>query len=112
MSIKDPQPGEARQLAMLLFGLDRYLKLVVVVDEDIDVFDEEAVLWACATRMQADRDVYIVPGVICNALDPSSKDGVAAKMCIDATRPAGFDGRRITLPEESRWRAAELLGDI
>ena len=112
VSIKDPQPGEARQLAMLLFGLDRYLKLVVVVDEDIDVFDEEAVLWACATRMQADRDVYIVPGVICNALDPSSKDGVAAKMCIDATRPAGFDGRRITLPEESRRRAAELLGDI
>ena len=109
VSIKDPLPGQAKQLAMLLFGLDLYLKLVVVVDSDIDVFDEERVWWACATRFQADRDLFQVPGVRCNALDPSSQDGVAAKLCLDATCPPGFEGKPITLPAEIRLQAQAML---
>lgn len=109
VSIRDPLPGQARQLGMLLFGLDKYLKLAVVVDDDMDVFDEERVWWAVATRFQADRDLFTVEGVLCNALDPSSQGGVSAKLCLDATRPEGFEGVPITLPASVRERAAKLM---
>ena len=112
VSIQDPLPGQARQLGLLLFGLDHYLKLVVVVDSDIDVFDEERVWWACATRFQANRDLFQVDGARCNALDPSSQGGVAAKLCLDATCPPGFEGTPITLPPEVRARAQALLKEV
>ena len=112
VSIDRPLPGQAKQLAMLLFGLDKYLKLVVVVDSDVDVFDEERVWWACATRFQADRDLFQVPGVLCNALDPSSQGGVAAKLCLDATCSPGFEGTPITLPQEVRAQAEALLKEV
>ena len=112
VSIQDPLPGQAKQLAMLLFGLDKYLKLVVAVDSDIDVFDEERVWWACATRFQADRDLFQVNGVLCNALDPSSQGGVAAKLCLDATCPPGFEGKPISLPPEVRAQAQAMLKEV
>ncbi len=72
---------------MTLMGLDNYVKLAVAVDSDVDVFDEQEVLWALATRFQADRDLFVVPSVLCNRLDPSSVDGMSAKMGLDATKP-------------------------
>ena len=64
--------GQPRHALMLLLGSDPYLKLVVAVDEDVNVFDEAEVLWALATRFQADTDMFMVPNVFCNRLDPSS----------------------------------------
>ena len=87
LSIKKTDRGQAKQALMLLFGLDHYIKLAIAVDEDINIFNEEEVLWAVATRVQADRDVFIIPDVICNKLDPSSREGISAKMGIDATIP-------------------------
>lgn len=101
--------GQPQQAAQLLVGLDHYVKLVVVVDRDIDPADEDAVMWALATRMQADRDVSILRNCICNRLDPSSDDGVGAKMLIDATRPKGFDAEPVRLPDHARNLALELL---
>ena len=109
LSMKPQAKGQARQAAMLLFGLDLYLKLIVVVDEDIDVFNEEEVFWAVATHVQAEQDVFVVPHVLCNRLDPSSVDGMSDKMCIDATSDPGEKTQRVTLPENVRARAAELL---
>ena len=80
-----------------------------LVDGDVDVFNEEEVLWAAATHVQADRDVFIVPRVVCNRLDPSSVDGMSDKLCIDATSDPGERESRVTLPEAARARAAELL---
>ncbi|MGH3451063.1 MAG: hypothetical protein ACRDQW_10125 [Haloechinothrix sp.] len=37
------------------------MKLAVIVDADVDVFDEEQLEWAVATRIQADRDLFVVP---------------------------------------------------
>ena len=109
LSMDQQMEGQARQAAMLLFGLDLYLKLIIVVDGDVDVFNEEEVLWAVATHVQADRDVFIVPRVVCNRLDPSCVDGMSDKMCIDATSAPGEQERRVTLPEAVRARAADLL---
>jgi 2,5-furandicarboxylate decarboxylase 1 len=67
------------------------LKHVVVVDEDIDVFNGTEVEWAIATRVQGDRDVIIIPGARAKPLDPSlypRPAGVVptgAKVGIDAT---------------------------
>jgi UbiD family decarboxylase len=70
--------------------VDHYLKLVIVVDDDIDVFDESDVLWAIATRVQADRDLLVVSGSLGAILDPSAgPDGLTAKLGIDATRRFG-----------------------
>lgn len=87
LSMNKKMEGQPKQAIMFLFGLDMYLKWIVVVDEDVDVFNEQEVLWALATRFQADRDLFVVPDVVCNILDPSSHDGMSAKLGMDATRP-------------------------
>jgi 2,5-furandicarboxylate decarboxylase 1 len=101
--------GQAQQAALLLMGLDHYIKLVVVVDEDIDPAQEEQVLWAMATSTQADRDVSIIPHVMCNQLDPSSQDGMGAKMLVDATRPLQTTAKRISIPDEAVAEARRIL---
>ncbi|MDR1193039.1 MAG: UbiD family decarboxylase [Peptococcaceae bacterium] len=109
LSMSPQADGQAKQAMLLLFGLDPYLKLIIAVNEDVNVFNEQEVWWATATRTQADRDVFIVPRVLCNRLDPSSEDGMAAKMGIDATKPAGWDAQRLSLPESAREQALGLI---
>jgi UbiD family decarboxylase len=101
MSFKKTAEGQARQALMLLMGLDSYIKLAVAVDDDIDVFNEDEVLWALATRFQADTDMFVVPKVFCNRLDPSSVDGMSAKIGIDATKAPNFEGERTRQTAES-----------
>ncbi|MET8903445.1 hypothetical protein [Streptomyces sp. NPDC004538] len=43
-----------------------------MVDEDVDLFDTEDVLWAMTTRFQADKDLVVLPGVAGHVLDPPS----------------------------------------
>src|SRR3990172_6862360 len=86
MSIAQDHDGQGKQAIFAALGAELYNKGVVVVDEDIDVHDQRQVLWAIATRAQPDRDVFIVPNALGAPLDPSClKDGVSAKMGIDAT---------------------------
>jgi 2,5-furandicarboxylate decarboxylase 1 len=90
VSIRQSRPGEAKHVIPIVLGVDHYLKLVVVVDDDVDVLDESEVLWAMATRMQADRDLVVIAGSLGALLDPSADErGVSAKLGIDATRPFG-----------------------
>jgi UbiD family decarboxylase len=79
LSLHKSAEGQARQALMLLLGLDPYVKLAVAVDADVDVFNEEEVLWALATRFQADTDMFMVPDVLCNRLDPSWRGGLWAQ---------------------------------
>jgi UbiD family decarboxylase len=109
MSFRKTAEGQARQALMLLMGLDSYVKLAVAVDEDIDVFDEDEVMWALATRFQADTDLFMVPQVFCNRLDPSSVDGMSAKLGLDATKPMKFEGERTKLPQHAVDWAREVL---
>src|SRR2546426_368211 len=61
VSITQGRPGEAKHVIPIVLGVDHYLKLVIVVDDDIDVLDESDVMWAVATRMQPERDALTVP---------------------------------------------------
>lgn len=109
MSLKKTAEGQARHALMLLFGLDSYIKLAVALDDDVDIFNEEEVLWALATRFQADTDLFVVPKVFCNRLDPSAVDGMSAKLGLDATAPLDWDVERTSLPEEAVQEALSVL---
>jgi UbiD family decarboxylase len=112
ISMKVAAEGQAKNAALAALGDDLALKLVVVVDEDVDVYREQEVLWAIATRMQADRDVTIIANAMGAILDPSTRAGTTAKMVIDATRPVGGFARRHTLPEDAVARAADLIARL
>ncbi len=88
ISIDKKVDGETKQAALAALGGCDFVKHVVVVDADINIYNEEEVMWAVATRVQADRDIDIIKNVKGNTLDPSQTDNImTAKMIIDATRP-------------------------
>ncbi len=88
VSIKKRAENESRNVILALLSLGIGLKQVTVVDEDIDPFDPMQVDWALATRMQADKDVIIIPRIACSTLDPSVPEArVTAGLGIDATAP-------------------------
>jgi len=72
VALRQRREGEARQVMLALLGWDPYLKTVIALDDDIDLGDDSAVLWALATHLQPHRDVLIVDGLPGNALDPSA----------------------------------------
>jgi UbiD family decarboxylase len=86
VSIEQRIPGQAKNAVLAVLGADLYMKRVVVVDHDVDVFDDRQVNWAIATRCQPDRDITIVAHARGSDLDPSaSEDGYTAKWGVDAT---------------------------
>jgi len=109
LSLRKTAEGQARHALMLLLGLDNYLKFVVAVDDDVDVFQDDEVMWALATRFQADTDMFMVPKVFCNRLDPSSVDGMSAKLAIDATQPLDSKAKRTELPDAALAWARDYL---
>ena len=97
VQIRKRWDGEPRNIMMGAFAGHADIKQVVVVDEDVDVHDPEAVEWAVATRFQAGEDLVVVPGAQGSRLDPSARDGRVDKMGLDATRPLGADPFRFTV---------------
>jgi 2,5-furandicarboxylate decarboxylase 1 len=112
ISISKRAPGQAKNAICAAFAADMLLKHVVIVDDDVDVFDEERVLWAVANRFQADRGLVVIPNAQGSELDPSAAPGgVNAKMGLDATKPlAGFPPE-LRVPEEvmKRIRLEDFL---
>jgi len=86
VSIEQRVPGQAKNAILAVLGADLYMKRVVVVDHDVDVFNDRQVNWAIATRCQPDRDITIITNARGSDLDPSTKeDGYTAKWGVDAT---------------------------
>lgn len=112
VALRNPAPGQARNAAAAALGDDLSLKLVVVVDDDVDVRNDSDVLWAMATRMQADADVDVLRNAMGAILDPSNHDGLTAKMVVDATRPGTDFAARHSLPPTALERAHALIARI
>jgi 2,5-furandicarboxylate decarboxylase 1 len=91
VKIEKRNNGEPKNVIMGAFGGHYDLKQVVVVDLDVDIDNPDEIEWAIATRFQADRDLLVVSGAQGSKLDPSSHDGISAKMGIDATKPVEAD---------------------
>ena len=97
----------------LLLGLDSYVKMVVVVNEDINIFDEREVLWAISTRVDPSSDTNILKNLFCNRLDPSATElGTIGKMVIDATKKRGGQYTKLTIPRETEERAKQKVERI
>jgi len=101
ISIAKRAPGQAKNAICAAFAADMLLKHVVIVDEDIDVFDEEQVLWAVSNRFQADKDLVVIANAQGSELDPSAgPGGVNAKMGLDATKPLDGFPPELRVPDE------------
>ena len=86
IQIDKKHPGQPKQAILAAFANDMYLKYVVCFDSDIDIENGAQMSWALATRVQADRDVMILPGVLGTDLDMSAREeGVLTKVGVDAT---------------------------
>lgn len=92
VKIRKKQEGQAKNIMMGAFAGHYDIKQVIVVDEDVNIHDPEAVEWAVATRFQADQDLLVVGNTQGSKLDPTTTDdGVGAKMGLDATIPLAAD---------------------
>jgi UbiD family decarboxylase len=86
VSVEQRISGQSKNAILAVLGADLYMKRVVVVDHDVDIFNDRQVNWAIATRCQPDRDVLVVTNARGSDLDPSTKeDGNTAKWGVDAT---------------------------
>jgi 2,5-furandicarboxylate decarboxylase 1 len=104
VSLRQRNPGEARNAIAAVFCSSGDVKHVFVVDDDIDVFSDEQIDWALATRFQADRDFVVASGFRCVPLDPSLQGSrTGAKAGFDCTKPFGKgDSVEFTVPHPPR----------
>ncbi|MDB5927374.1 MAG: 3-polyprenyl-4-hydroxybenzoate carboxy-lyase [Betaproteobacteria bacterium] len=112
IKMKKTAQGEPQQAIMAALGTEFYTKYVIVVDEDVDIFDMNDVMWAVATRVRAEKDIVFIPGCKGAILDPTSdpETFTLTKMGIDATRPIGKDfAERLVISEEQRTRVRSIL---
>ncbi len=107
--------GEAKNVILGAFSGHFDVKQVIVVDDDVDIHDPAQVEWAVATRFQADRDLVVVAGTQGSRLDPSTRNGVGAKMGLDATKPVDAPAlryQRISVPGEATVDVAASLAQV
>jgi 4-hydroxy-3-polyprenylbenzoate decarboxylase len=120
-SMKKQYPGHAKRVMFGIWSFLRqfmYTKIVVVVDDDVDVRDWKEVIWALTTRVDAARDVTIVDNTPIDYLDFASPvSGLGSKMGIDATNKwpgetARTWGRPIAMDAQVRRRVDELWAGL
>jgi 2,5-furandicarboxylate decarboxylase 1 len=101
VQIRKLNDAEPKTVIATALSSNYRVKHVIVVDEDINIYDDEQVLWAVATRSQWDKDLLILPGMMGTRLDPSGNDIITTKGGIDATKPVDVHAfaKRITIPE-------------
>jgi UbiD family decarboxylase len=114
IAMRKTMEGQPQQAILGAFGTEYYVKWVIVVDDDVDVFNLSDVVWAVLTRSHAEKGLFLVPGAMGAVLDPTSdpEDHTVTKVGIDATKPAGAAGahsERLTISEEQRSRIREIL---
>jgi 2,5-furandicarboxylate decarboxylase 1 len=96
LSVKKTNPqqeGLQRNAILAAFATLKDLDLVIAVDDDIDIRDPVDVEYALATRMEASRDVFVIPDARGHEYVRAGKNGVVAKLGIDATVPFEEKGR-------------------
>lgn len=113
VSMKKISDGEPKMAMLNALGTELYTKYVIVVDEDVDIHNMDDVMWALATRVRAEKDIMMMPGVKSAIIDPTSdpQTFTVTKMGIDATAPLGDFAERLTISAEQRARARKILSN-
>jgi len=96
VQIKKKNPDDGKKAIEAAFNGHKSMKHVVVIDEDVDIYNSNAVEWAIATRFQGDKDLVIKPNQPGSSLDPSGKHEpgkktLTTKIGVDATIPSDVD---------------------
>lgn len=113
VQIAQKRAGWAKQALMAAFAAFPPLKMVTVVDDDVDIRNPSDVEWAMATRLDPRRGIMVIDNVFGHGLNPTFPDYLGAKVGFDATRPfphtpnfnrarvrdASLDGLDITVPK-------------
>ncbi len=114
--IEKVRNGDGKNILLTLLGSEYMIKHAIVVDDDIDIHNDDEVLWAISTRVQADKDIFTIPEARSSVLDPSSYginslfsgEGMVTKMGIDATKPVGLKfANKVRVPQEV-WDKVQL----
>jgi UbiD family decarboxylase len=84
-----PRLGEGKRAALLAMGLVNLLKLVTVVEDDVDPEDPRQVEWSLAARFRGHEDLVVLPGVKADRCDPVHEDLVVTKIAMIATTRPG-----------------------
>lgn len=115
ISIRKRVQGEGKSAGIAAIAAEPNLKIAVVVDEDINIYDEREMWWAVSTHLQADRGVTAIPYAMGAHLDPSaygevrtSKGPMQTKLIIDATRPVTLPFAERIRPPEEAWNRIRL----
>ena len=98
ISLRARVPGEARNAIAAAFGCLGNVKNVFVVDPDVDIYSDEQMDWAMATRFQADRDLVMMGGMRALPLDPSLNGRLGAKAGFDLTLAVEAGNPLATMP--------------
>ena len=113
VQIAQKRAGWAKQALMAAFAAFPPLKMVTVVDDDVDIRNPGDVEWAMATRLDPKRGILVIENVFGHGLNPTFPDYLGSKVGFDATRPfphtpnftrarvkpASLDGLDIDVPE-------------
>jgi len=110
VQIKKQNPDDGKKAIKAAFEGHRSLKHCVVVDDDINIYDQNDVEWAISTRFQADKDAVILPDQRGSSLDPSGdltegKKATTCKMGLDATIPFKETGKGF---KKEQYRKVDL----
>lgn len=120
ISIKKEVQGEAKRAALAAIAMVPFIKHVVVVDDDVDIYRDEEVLWAISTRVRGDMDIDIIPAVTGNRMDPAGPYDEArqrrlggggfmtTKVIIDATKPVDLPFATRITPNKELWDKMDL----
>lgn len=102
VSIKKRYPGQAKKVMYFLWGMGMLslTKVVIVVDDDVNVHDIREVIWAVTSRFDPARDVVILPPSPTDSLDHAAYiPNLAGKLGIDATKKLKEEGYLREWPE-------------
>ena len=95
--IRKRYPGQARKVCQALWGMGQIMfsKVIVVVDEDVNIHDPQELLWKVSNTIDPGRDVFFVDGPVDQLDHTTNVACIGGKMGIDATRKlrgeAGYD---------------------
>lgn len=103
VSIRKRYPGHGKKVMMGLWGMGLFslVKVIVVVDSDVNVHNLGEVLYAISTCVDPQRDVLVVPNAVTDELDHTAMEGgYGSKLGIDATRKYRIENYGREWPEE------------
>ena len=98
ISMHRPRPGEGKRAVLLAMGQVNLLKLVTVVDDDVDIENPREVEWSLAARFRGDEDLVVIDGVKADRCDPVHDNLTVTKIGMIATTRPG-DGEPLSRSE-------------